>query len=395
LAARVNVLDWLLVVFVVIYALSGYRQGFIVGASSTIGLLIGGALGVLFVPRLFDRFSASLEVSIAAVVTVLACAMLGQAVAAYYGRTVRQQVTWEPARAVDAVGGAALSAAAALVVAWALGVAVSGTQVPGVARAVQTSQVLATVDRVLPGDADQMLAALTEVVDQSVFPRYIDPFVPEQIVPVDPPTQEVLRDPEIRTASRSVVKVIGTAESCARTVEGSGFVYAPGRVMTNAHVVAGVDSPTVIVGQQEVEATTVVYDPDLDIAVLAVEGVGAEPLDFTDEGRSGSPGAVLGFPENGPFDAEPARIRAQQRLRSSDIYGEGTVFRNVYSVYASVRPGNSGGPLVSADGDVYGVVFAASVSDDETGYAVTAEQVSDDAARGRDAAQEVSTGGCS
>jgi S1-C subfamily serine protease len=391
----VNVLDWLLIIFVVVYALSGYRQGFIVGASSTIGLLIGGGLGVLFVPRLFDRFSASLEVSIAAVITVLACAMLGQAVAAYYGRTVRQQVTWQPARAVDAVGGAALSAAAALVVAWALGVAVSGTQIPGVARVVQTSQVLATVDRVLPGDADQMLAALTEVVDQSVFPRYIDPFVPEQIVPVDPPTREVLQDPEIREASRSVVKVIGTAESCARTVEGSGFVYAPGRIMTNAHVVAGVESPTVIVGQQEVEATTVVYDPDLDIAVLAVEGVGAAPLDFTEEGRSGSPGAVLGFPENGPFDAEPARIRAQQRLRSSDIYGDGTVFRNVYSVYASVRPGNSGGPLVSPDGEVYGVVFAASVSDDETGYAVTAEQVSDDAARGRDAAQEVSTGGCS
>lgn len=390
-----NVLDWLLVIFAVIYALSGYRQGFIVGASSTIGLLVGGALGVLFVPRLFDRFSASIEVSIAAVITVLACAMLGQAVAAYYGRTVRQQVTWHPARALDAIGGAALSAAAALVVAWALGVAVSGTQIPGVARAVQTSQVLVTVDRMLPGNADQMLAALTEVVDQSVFPRYLDPFVPEQIVPVDPPTQQILRDPEIRAASQSVVKVIGTAESCARTVEGSGFVYAPGRVMTNAHVVAGVDSPTVIVGDQEVDATTVVYDPDLDVAVLAVDGLGAEPLSFTEEGRSGSPGAVLGFPENGPFDAEPARIRAQQRLRSSDIYGDGTVFRNVYSVFASVRPGNSGGPLVSPDGEVYGVVFAASVSDDDTGYAVTAEQVSDDAARGRDSSEEVSTGGCS
>ncbi|HET7328122.1 MAG TPA: MarP family serine protease [Nocardioidaceae bacterium] len=394
MAAQVNGLDWLLVAFAVIYALSGYRQGFIVGACSTFGLLVGGALGVLFVPRLFDRFATSLEVSIAAVATVLVCAVLGQTVAAYYARTVRRQITWHPARAVDAVGGAVLSAAAAMAVAWALGIAVSGAQIPGVAKAVQSSQVLATVDRVLPGGADRALEALTDVVDQSVFPRYLDPFVPEQIVAVDPPTREVLRDPEIRTASRSVVKIIGTAESCARTIEGSGFVYAPERVMTNAHVVAGVDSPTVLIDGAELSAETVVYDPDLDIAVLAVAGLAAEPLDFTEEGRSGSPGAVLGFPENGPFDAEPARIRARQRLRSSDIYGQGTVFRNVFSVYASVRPGNSGGPMVSPDGDVYGVVFAASVSDDATGYAVTAEQVAEDAATGRDAADPVSTGGC-
>lgn len=390
-----NGLDWLLVLFALVYALSGFRQGFIVGAASTFGLLIGGALGVLFVPRLFNRFAASVEVSVAAIVTVLVCAMLGQTVAAFYGRTVRRQITWHPARAVDAVGGAALSAAAAMVVAWALGITVSGAQIPGVTRAVQTSQVLSTVDRVLPGDADRTLAALTEVVDRSVFPRYLDPFVPERIVPVDPPTREVLRDPDIREASQSVVKVLGTADSCARTVEGSGFVYAPGRVMTNAHVVAGVSSPTVVVGGEELSAVPVLYDPDLDIAVLAVDDLGAAPLEFTEEGSSGSPGAVLGFPQNGPFDAEPARIRAEQRLRSSDIYDQGTVYRNVYSVYASVRPGNSGGPLVSPDGDVYGVIFAASVSDGDTGYAVTAAQVADDAARGRDAAQEVSTGGCS
>lgn len=389
-----NILDWLLVIFALVYALSGYRQGFVVGAASTFGLLVGGALGVLFVPRLFDRFAASVEVSIAAVVTVLVCAMLGQTVAAYYGRTVRRQITWHPARAVDAIGGAALSAAAAMVVAWALGIAVSGAQIPGVARAVQSSEVLATVDRVLPGNADQALQALTEVVDQSVFPRYLDPFVPERIVPVDPPTREILQDPEIRAASRSVVKIIGTAESCARTVEGSGFVYAPERVMTNAHVVAGVDSPTVLVDGEDLTGETVVYDPDLDIAVLEVPGLAAEPLDFTEEGSSGSSGAVLGFPENGPFDAEPARIRAQQRLRSSDIYGQGTVFRNVYSLYAEVRPGNSGGPVISPDGDVYGVVFAASVSDDSTGYAVTAEQVAENAATGRDSSEPVSTGGC-
>lgn len=390
-----NALDWVLVLFAVLYALSGFRQGFVVGACSTLGLLVGLVVGVVFAPRLLDRFTPSLAVSVAAVAVILACAMVGQTLAAYLGRGIREKITWHPARAVDAVGGAVLSVAAALVVAWALGIAVSGAQIPGVAGAVQSSQVLRTVDRVLPDGADEALSALTDVVDPGVFPRYLEPFVPERIVPVDPPTREVLRDPEIRAASRSVVKILGTAQACSRAVEGSGFVYAPGRVMTNAHVVSGVSSPTVTVGGEEHDAQTVLYDPDLDIAVLAVEGLAASPLEFSQSGRSGSPGAVLGFPGNGPFDAEPARIRAEQRLRSSDIYGNGTVVREVFSVYASVRPGNSGGPLVSAGGEVYGVVFAASLSDDDTGYAVTAGQVAGDAAAGRDATNPVDTGACS
>ncbi|MGH3384187.1 MAG: MarP family serine protease [Nocardioidaceae bacterium] len=390
-----NVLDWLLIAFAVVYALSGFRQGFVVGACSTVGLLVGGAIGVLVSPRFFDRFQASIGVSVAAVLLVLLCALLGQTVAAHFGGNLRRRIVHEPVRAVDAVGGAVLSAAAALVVSWALGVAVSGTQIPGVARMVQSSQVLARVDQVLPGDADQVLEALNDVVNQSVFPRYLDPFVPERIVPVDPPTREVLRDREIRAASRSVVKILGTADSCSRSVEGSGFVYAPGRVMTNAHVVAGVDEPTVVVGDEEHSARTVVYDADLDIAVLSVDGLDLPALDFTESGRSGDSGAVLGYPGNGPFDAEPARIRAEQRLRSSDIYNQGTVFRSVYSVFSNVQPGNSGGPLVSTDGDVYGVVFAKSVSDARTGYAVTAAQVSRDAARGRTSDERVDTGACS
>jgi S1-C subfamily serine protease len=390
----VNGLDFLLLLFAAVYALSGYRQGFVAGLSSTIGLLLGGAIGVIFAPRLLERFETSLEVSVAAVIAVLVCAMLGQTLGAYVGRNLREGITWHPARALDAAGGAVLSATAALVVAWALGVAVSEAQVPGVTRSVQSSRVLATIDRVLPGDADSALSALTDVVDRSVFPRYLDPFVPERIVPVDPPTRQVLRDPEIRAASRSVVKILGIAAACSRSVEGSGFVYAPDRVMTNAHVVAGVISPTVTTGGDEYDADIVLYDPDLDVAVLAVDGLQRRPLAFSDEGQRGSPGAVLGYPENGPFDAEPARIRSVQRLRSADIYGDGTVFRDVYSVFASVRPGNSGGPLVSSEGEVYGVIFAASLSDDDTGYAVTAEQVAEDAASGRSASGPVDTGSC-
>jgi S1-C subfamily serine protease len=390
-----NILDIVLLVFALAYALSGYRQGFIVGACATAGLLIGGAVGVWVAPMVLEGYDPSLTVSLAALCGVLLSATIGQAIAALAGGALRRRVTWRPARAVDAAGGAVLSAAAALVVAWALGVAVSGAQIPAINREVSHSRVLSVVDRVLPGDADSVLETLNSVVDQSIFPRYLDPFVPERIVSVDPPTRRVLRDPQVRRTAASVVKILGTAESCSRSSEGTGFVYAPGRVMTNAHVVAGVDEPEVITETETLSAEVVVYDPDLDVAVLEVDGLGSRPLRFSDNAESGDSAAVLGFPGNGPFHGEPARIRSEQRLRSPDIYGEGVVFREVFSLFAKVRPGNSGGPLVSPRGRVYGVIFAASVSDPQTGYALTADQVSRNARLGRAAERPVDTGPCS
>ena len=223
-----NILDIVLLVFALAYALSGYRQGFIVGACATAGLLIGGVVGIWVAPMVLEGYDPSLLVSLAALCGVLLCATIGQTIAAYAGGALRRRVTWHPARAIDAVGGAVLSAAAALVVAWALGVAVSGAQIPAINREVSTSRVLSAVDAVLPGNADSVLDALNSVVDRSIFPRYLEPFVPERIISVDPPTRRVLRDPQVRRSSRSVVKILGTADSCARSSEGSGFVYAPG-----------------------------------------------------------------------------------------------------------------------------------------------------------------------
>lgn len=390
-----NLLDIVLLVFALAYALSGYRQGFIVGACATAGLLIGGAIGIWVAPMVLEGYDPSLVVSLAALCGVLLCATIGQTIAAYAGGALRRRVTWHPARALDALGGALLSSAAALMVAWALGVAVTGAQIPAITREVSTSRVLSAVDAVLPGDADTVLDTLNSVVDRSIFPRYLDPFVPERIVSVDPPTRRVLRDPQVRHASQSVVKILGTAQSCSRSSEGSGFIYAPGRVMTNAHVVAGVDDPTVVTNSGTLPAEVVLYDPDLDIAVLDVEGLDAAPLHFAKDGESGDPAAVLGFPGNGPFHAEPARIRSEQRLRSPDIYGAGVVYRQVFSLFAKVRPGNSGGPLVTPRGRVYGVIFAASVSDPQTGYALTADQIARNARAGRRSSDVVDTGPCS
>jgi S1-C subfamily serine protease len=389
----VNMLDWLLVVLVLAYAVSGYWQGFISGAFATGGLLLGGLLGIWLAPVLLGDAAPALWVSLAALFVVLVCASFGQAVLQFVGARLRDRITWQPVRALDAVGGAALSMVAVLVVSWALGVAVSGASLPWVSKEVRDSRVLSRVDDVMPGRAVTALDSFNDVVGSSFFPRYLEPFARERILEVGPPPDRISRDPEIRAAAASVLKVRGE-NSCNRGVEGTGFLFAPNRLMTNAHVVAGVRDPAVIVDDQEVPATVVYYNEDLDIAVLAVDGVDRPFLRFDTGGRQRQAGAVLGFPQDGPYDVQGARIRNEQRLRSPDIYGEGTVIREVFSLRSLVRPGNSGGPLVSKDGAVLGVIFAASVADDNTGYALTAEQVRQSAAEGATSDAEVSTGRC-
>jgi S1-C subfamily serine protease len=389
----VNVLDWFLVVLVLAYAVSGYWQGFIAGAFATGGLLLGGVLGIFLAPRLLGDANPAVWVSLAALFVVLVCASFGQAVLQFAGARIRSRITWQPARALDAVGGAALSMAAVLVVAWALGVAVSGAKLPWASAEVRDSTVLDRVDGVMPSEAVRALGSFNEVVGSSFFPRYLEPFAKEQIITVGPPPARVARDPDVARAQQSVLKVRGQ-NSCSRGVEGTGFVYGPGRVMTNAHVVAGVSRPVVLQGDSEIPARVVYYNPDIDIAVLSVDGLDAPYLRFERDGRPRQAGAVLGYPQDGPYDVQAARIRGEQRLRSPDIYGEGTVVREVYSLRSLVRPGNSGGPLVSTRGRVLGVIFAASVTDTETGYALTADQVADAAASGLTAGNRVSTGEC-
>jgi S1-C subfamily serine protease len=244
----------------------------------------------------------------------------------------------------------------------------------------------------MPGEAQGVLRSFDRVVGSSFFPRYLEPFAPEQIVEVSPAPGTVTKDPEVQKAELSVFKIRGN-NRCGDGVEGTGFLYSPRRLMTNAHVVAGVTEPKVQVGTRSLDAKVVYYDPDIDVAVLDVDIDGPRII-FDKSGRPGQPGVVLGYPNDGPFDAQPARIRDDQRLRSPDIYGRGSVVRDVFSLRSKVRPGNSGGPLVSMDGKVLGVIFAASVSDKQTGYALTADQVAAAAARALERTERVSSGNC-
>lgn len=388
-----NLLDWCLVVLAALYALSGYWQGFIAGAFATIGLVLGGLVGIWLVPHLLGQAKPSVWVSLGALFSVLIAASIGQAAFQYAGTRLRNTIRWQPVRALDAVGGAALSVVAVLVVTWMLGVAISGSRIPGISPLVRTSKVLIAVNNVMPAQAQDTLRAFDNVVGSSFFPRYLEPFAPERIVNVGPAPARVVRDPDIQRAAPAVFKIRGN-NKCGNGVEGSGFLFSPGRLMTNAHVVAGVRNPTVRVGGRAIDATVVYYNPRLDVAVLKVPSLKNPYLRFDRTGRSRETAAVLGYPEDGPFTSVPARIRSQERLRSPDIYGGGTVTREVFSLRSRIRPGNSGGPLVGTDGRVLGVIFAASVSNQDTGYALTAQQVSGPAADGLSADRRVGTGNC-
>jgi S1-C subfamily serine protease len=389
----VNLLDWVLVLVVVLYAVSGYWQGFITGVFATLGLLVGGLVGVWLAPTALGNATPSILVSLAAVFIVILCASLGQALFQVGGARVRDHIRWQPVRALDAVGGAVLSGAAALLVAWALGVALSGSGLAGITPLVRDSKVLAEVNSLLPASAGSRLSAFNDVVGTTFFPRYLEPFAPEQIVDVPAGPRRLLTDPDVTRAAASVVRIRST-NSCSQGIEGSGFVYAPDRVLTNAHVVAGVTNPLVDIDRSTVPGRVVYYNPQIDVAVLAVPTGGVRPLRLSSSATAGHGVALLGFPQNGPYNEQIGRVRADQRLRSPDIYGNGTVIRDVLSLRGLVRPGNSGGPVVDSAGRVVGLVFAASVTSSDTGYALSAKQVEPAAAAGRVASRSVSTRGC-
>jgi S1-C subfamily serine protease len=186
------------------------------------------------------------------------------------------------------------------------------------------------------------------------------------------------------------------APGCSKTLEGSGFVISPQHVLTNAHVVAGVrDGPTVIDGRHgSFPARVVLYDPERDVAVLYVPGLAAPALPFRGPAARGDEAIVAGYPLNSHFTAVPARIGSEEQANSPDIYQVHTVSRSIYAIRALVQPGNSGGPLLTPGGGVYGVVFAASPDVSDTGYALTASEVAPDVAAGRAATAEVSTQAC-
>ncbi|MGW7359614.1 MarP family serine protease [Streptomyces sp. NPDC054802] len=399
-----NVLDILLLVAAVWFAIVGYRQGFVVGILSVIGFLGGGLVAVYLLPVIWNALTDDAEVSttvaIVAVVIVIVCASVGQAFTTHLGNKLRRFITWSPARALDATGGALVNVVAMLLVAWLIGSALAGTSLPTLGKEVRSSKVLLGVSRVMPDQANTWFRDFSSVLAQNGFPQVFSPFANEPITEVQPPDPALVGSPVAARAKQSIVKVVGTAPSCGKVLEGTGFVFDERRVMTNAHVVGGVDEPTVQIGGEGrlYDAKVVLYDWQRDIAVLDVPDLQARPLEFADfeegDAESGDSAIIAGFPENGAYDVRSARVRGRINADGPDIYHRGTVRRDVYSLFATVRQGNSGGPLLTTDGKVYGVIFARSLDDADTGYALTADEIRKDIELGRNANQEVDSQGC-
>jgi S1-C subfamily serine protease len=392
----VDLLDVVLLLACAGFAVSGYRQGFIIGVLSFCGFFGGGVLGATYGPALHSALGLHGRSAVFGLVVVFVAAAVGQILATLLGDVVRRRITWHPARQIDALAGAAVSVVSVLLVAWVLGTALAHSALTGVASEIQHSTILTAIDRILPDSAKTWDSAFRRLVQRNGFPQAFGAIGAERIVPVDPPDPAVANSPSVRAAEPDIVKVIGVAPSCRRQLEGSGFVYSAHRVITNAHVVAGVRAPQVRTNDGTTyDAHVVLYDPGRDVAVLYVPGLDRTPLSFAGQAHSGQSAVVAGYPENGPFRPVAARVRAVQEAQGPDIYQSRQVTRQIYSIYAVVRPGNSGGPLLAPEpGKVYGVVFAAAVDDPNTGYALTAQEVSGDAARGATATTTVSTQSC-
>ncbi|GAA6527589.1 MarP family serine protease [Intrasporangium sp. DVR] len=392
------VLDIALVLILVAYGISGYRHGLVASVFSLLGFFAGALIAIWTLPILLADLESVANDSrlrvLFLIVGVVLIGWIGQVLGSLLGAQVRRQMGQQGVRQLDSVLGAVVVVVAASLIIWFLGGSLRTAGNPSVARAVSDSRVLRAVNTVVPEDAGQIFAGFRGFLSSQGFPQVFGDLVPEPISPVEPPDPRIGDTRAITRAAASVVKVTTASDSCERGQEGTGWVLSPDRIVTNAHVVAGADRLQVSSQEETVAGRVVVFDADRDLAVISTEGLDAPALELGSDLPRGAAAAVPGFPLDGPYTVVPARVRQVLDARGRDIYGEDPVVREIYSLYARVQPGNSGGPLLDAEGRVAGVVFAKSLEDDNTGYALTLDEAMPvlDAALAADRA--VDTGAC-
>jgi uncharacterized membrane protein required for colicin V production len=346
--------DWIILGFVLLLALFGYAQGFVAGVLSLVGFAAGAWLGTRFGPLLLPEGKDS---PYAPLFGLFGALIAGAVLAAGFegaGSALRNRLRLPGLDVVDGLLGALLTACLGLLMAWVIGAV--ALQTPGareLRRNIQRSAVLTRLNEVLP--SRDLLNALARF---DPFPR-IDG--PEADVPA--PRAAIARDPQVKAARAGVVRILGTA--CGLGVQGSGWAAGPGLVVTNAHVVAGQED-TEVDGRP---ARAVHFDPKNDLAILRVDGLDARVLELATP-RSGVEGAILGFPQNGPYDVRAARLGSTRTVVTEDAYGRGPVQRSITALRGTVRSGNSGGPVVDGRGRVLTTVFAATTSGRKGGFGV-------------------------
>ena len=379
-----NVLDLFIGIFIVVSVLRGARTGFLAGVFSLVGVVVGAAVGSRIAPSLLPDGGNPIYGAGITLGSILAFSVLGEIIARSMGGSIRNRLFSPASAKLDGLGGGLLGFALALVLVWAVGVfALQSPTLAGLQPVAQDSRILQTLKDRMPSDL------LTQAVgDLQPLPKIRGP-EPE----VAAPEGNIRNDPDVQAASQRTLRVTGTA--CGYGVEGSAWVGGQNLVVTNAHVVAGETATWVQIGGtgRQLPAKVVAFDERNDIAVMRVENLGLAPLPVA-VARPGEEAAVIGFPQNGPLDIEPARTGSTERVRSTDAYDNGPVERMVTSFRVYVRPGNSGGPAVVAEGRVVSTIFASRTDSNNSGYGVPSRIVQRHLKAAASRTTPVSTGGC-
>jgi S1-C subfamily serine protease len=375
----VNTVDWILLGALAVFAWAGWRQGFVAGVLSFAGFLGGGIAALLWLPSLIKSFVTDQTISVIVLgIAVLASAILGQVLFSILGRRLRDSLTWRPVKFVDSFAGSALNVLAFALVGWVIASVLVFMPSNSIAGQIGQSQVLSTLDAIVPNQARTLFKNVSNLVGQTGIPRIVTGFGQVPSTQVAQPEAGISQSvfPVIETFT---VRLTGDAQECKQSVSGSGFYFAPGRLLTNAHVVAGVQDLQVrLTGvENSVPGQVIYFDPEKDVAVIATQALDTRVSLFArGQAEVGDNAAVAGYPGGGDLTVTPARISGILSARGENIYGDIGVQRQVYSLRSNVTPGNSGGPLVNSDGQVLGLVFGSN-TDSDVGYALTNSELQD------------------
>lgn len=366
-----------IIVLVMVFALwGGWRQGAFTSLLSTVGVIAGLIIGSAAAPFVMGFTESTALRFLLAIGTVVLFVGVGNLVGAYLGSSIRESIKFRSSRLVDSFIGAIFQLLATLVVVWLVAIPLATGLSGPVATGIGDSKILGVVDRFTPQGLDTLPSKISAMLSESGLPPLVSPFAGGSTVEVEAPEINVANVALVEAMQPSVIHVMGDAQECSRRLMGSGFVAAPDYAVTNAHVVAGTSTVSLdtMVGTRS--ADVVFYDPDVDIAVLYSPDLGLDALPWAQTPlETGDDAIVMGFPQSGPFNASPARIRERIMITGSNIYANGQHEREAYSVRGSIQSGNSGGPMVNQAGEVAGVVFGAAIDGSDTGYVLTSEEV--------------------
>lgn len=387
-----TILDLALILMLLSYLIYGLRNGFMVTLGGIAGFVVGAIAAFMAVPLVSGWVTDSgwrLTATVGAAVVLIA---VGHGLGTMIGRKIRHAVRIKPLHAVDRLIGGVVSVVVAALVMSMLAFSISSLGVPFVSQQLAESRVIRSIDNLTPTPVKSTMAQLRSTVIGDGIPKLIEGIGPVTPVPVP---NESTDTPALNQAADSVLKIAGTAFECGQNQTGSGFVVSPGRVVTNAHVVAGVSQPVVEVPDGGALPGRVVYfDSQRDIAVLAVDGLQSNPLPLSADLPAGSPAAFAGYPHGGPFQSKPATVQGISTILVPDIYGDNPSPELVYKLAGDVQPGNSGGPLLTMQGQVAGLIFAKTTTDAALGFALTMADLEPVAAQAPGLSASVSAGQC-